>query len=102
VRGKPARPVPRGRRHSNAPPLPEWRPFYYLLEAAGLVVWLFNAAQAKNVPGRPKTDKIDAVWLAKLAQRSMVSPSLVPTEPMRRVRDLAGSSSGSKSCWRTA
>jgi transposase len=66
-----------------------WRPFYYLLETAGLVVWLVNAAQAKNVPGRPKTDKIDAVWLAKLAERSMVSPSLVPTEPMRHVRDLA-------------
>jgi len=66
-----------------------WRPFYYLLEAAGLVVWLVNAAQAKNLPGRPKTDKIDAVWLTKLAERSMVSPSLVPTEPMRHVRDLA-------------
>ena len=66
-----------------------WRPFYYLLEAAGLTVWLVNAAQAKNVPGRPKTDKLDAVWLAKLAERSMVSPSLVPTEPMRQVRDLA-------------
>ena len=66
-----------------------WRSFYYLLEAAGLTVWLVNAAQAKNVPGRPKTDKIDAVWLAKLAERSMVAPSLVPAEPMRRVRDLA-------------
>jgi transposase len=66
-----------------------WRPFYYLLEAAGLTVWLVNAAQVKNVPGRPKTDKLDAVWLAKLAERSMLSPSLVPTEPMRRVRDLA-------------
>jgi transposase len=66
-----------------------WRPFYYLLEAAGLTVWLVNAAQAKNVPGRPKTDKLDAVWLAKLAERSMVAPSLVPAEPMRHVRDLA-------------
>jgi transposase len=66
-----------------------WRPFYYLLEAAGVTMWLVNAAQAKNVPGRPKTDKLDAVWLAKLAERSMVSPSLVPTEPMRQVRDLA-------------
>jgi transposase len=66
-----------------------WRPFYYLLEAAGLTVWLVNAAQVKNVPGRPKTDKLDAVWLAKLAERSMLSPSLVPAEPMRRVRDLA-------------
>src|SRR5215203_2603146 len=66
-----------------------WRPFYYLLEAAGLIVWLVNAAQVKNVPGRPKTDKIDALWLAKLAERSMLSPSLVPTEPMRQVRDLS-------------
>lgn len=66
-----------------------WRPFYYILEAAGLEVWLVNAKQAKNVPGRPKTDKIDAVWLAKLAERSMVSASFVPPEAMRHVRDLA-------------
>jgi transposase len=66
-----------------------WRGFYYLLEAAGLTVWLVNAAQVKNVPGRPKTDKIDAVWLAKLNERSMVSPSFVPAEAMRHVRDLA-------------
>jgi transposase len=66
-----------------------WRPFYYILEAAGLEVWLVNAKQAKNVPGRPKTDKIDAVWLAKLAERSMVSASFVPGEAMRHVRDLA-------------
>ena len=66
-----------------------WRPFYYILAARGLTVWLVNATQAKNVPGRPKTDKIDAVWLAKLAEKSMVSPSFVPAEPMRQVRDLA-------------
>jgi Transposase len=85
------------------------RPFYYLIEAAGLTVWLVNAAQAKNIPGRPKTDKIDAMGLAKLAERSMVSPSLVLTEPIRRVRDwpgpgsiwsrtAPGSSSGSRNC----
>jgi transposase len=66
-----------------------WRPFYYILAARGLSVWLVNASQVKNVPGRPKTDKLDAVWLAKLAEKSMVSPSFVPAEPMRRVRDLA-------------
>jgi transposase len=38
-----------------------WRPFYYLLEARGLTVWLVNAREVKNVPGRPKTDKLDAV-----------------------------------------
>lgn len=33
-----------------------WRPFYYLLGARGLLVWLVNARDVKNVPGRPKTD----------------------------------------------
>jgi transposase len=66
-----------------------WRPFFYILTARGLTVWLVNAAQVKNVAGRPKTDKLDAVWLAKLAEKSMVSPSFVPAEPMRHVRDLA-------------
>lgn len=66
-----------------------WRPFLYVLQARGLTVWLVNAAQVKNVPGRPKSDKEDAVWLALLAERSMLSPSFVPAEPMRHVRDLA-------------
>ena len=39
-----------------------WRIWYYLLEAAGLSVQLVNARDVKNVPGRPKTDKLDAVW----------------------------------------
>ena len=66
-----------------------WRPFLYVLEGAGLTVWLVNAKQVRNVPGRPKTDKLDSVWLAKLAERSMLSPSFVPAEQMRHVRDLA-------------
>jgi transposase len=33
-----------------------WRIWFFVLEACGLVVQLVNAAQAKNVPGRPKTD----------------------------------------------
>ena len=32
-----------------------WRPFFYLLEARGLLVWLVNARDVKQVPGRPKT-----------------------------------------------
>ena len=66
-----------------------WRPFFYVLAGAGLCVWLVNAKQVRNVPGRPKTDKLDSVWLAKLAERSMLSPSFVPEEQMRHVRDLA-------------
>jgi transposase len=64
-----------------------WRPFFYLLEARGLDVWLVNARDVKHVPGRPKTDKLDAVWLAKLAERGMLRPSFVPPAEIRHLRD---------------
>jgi transposase len=64
-----------------------WRPFFYLLEAAGLQVQLVNAHHVKNAPGRPKTDKLDAVWLAKLTERGMLRPSFVPPAEIRRLRD---------------
>lgn len=65
-----------------------WRPFFFLLEAAGLECWLVNARDVKNVPGRPKTDKLDAVWLAKLNERGMLRPSFIPPRPIRELRDL--------------
>ncbi|MEX5709143.1 IS110 family transposase [Parafrankia sp. FMc6] len=65
-----------------------WRVFYYLLEERGLQVWLVNARDVKNVPGRPKTDKLDAVWLAKLNERSMLRRSFVPPADVRRLRDV--------------
>jgi transposase len=64
-----------------------WRPFVYLFEARGLVVWLVNARDVKQVPGRPKTDKLDAVWLAKLNERGMLRRSFVPPAEIRRLRD---------------
>jgi len=64
-----------------------WRPFFYLLEARGLCVWLVNARDVKNVPGRAKTDKLDAVWLAKLNERGMLRPSFVPPREIRELRD---------------
>src|SRR5260370_17638377 len=64
-----------------------WRIWYYLLEAAGLDVQLVNARDVKNVPGRPKTDKLDAVWLAKLTEKGLLRPSFVPTTEIRRLRD---------------
>ena len=64
-----------------------WRPFFYLLEAAGLDVMLVNARDVKNAPGRPKTDKLDAVWLAKLAGWGMLRPSFVPPAEIRQLRD---------------
>jgi len=64
-----------------------WKPPFYLLEDE-FDCWLVNARQVKNVPGRPKTDRQDAIWLAKLAERGMCRPSFVPPKPVRRLRDL--------------
>ena len=64
-----------------------WRIWYYLLEAAGLSVQLVNARDVKNVPGRPKSDKLDAVWLAKLTEKGLLRPSFVPPTEIRRLRD---------------
>lgn len=64
-----------------------WRIWFYLFEAAGLDVQLVNARDVKNVPGRPKTDKLDAVWLAKLTEKGLLRPSFVPPAPIRVLRD---------------
>jgi len=64
-----------------------WRPFVYLLQAGGVTVWLVNAREVKQVPGRPKTDTKDSVWLAKLNERGMLRPSFIPPVEIRRLRD---------------
>ncbi len=65
-----------------------WKPAFYLLEAAGFETWLVNAKDVKHLPGRPKTDKLDAVWLCKVAERQMLRPSFVPPPPIRQLRDV--------------
>src|SRR6476469_6325995 len=65
-----------------------WKPPFYLLEAAGFDVWLVNAHEVKHLPGRPKTDALDAVWLCKIAERQMIRASFVPPAPIRQLRDL--------------
>jgi transposase len=65
-----------------------WKPVFYLLEAHGFETWLVNARDVKHLPGRPKTDKLDAVWLAKVAERQMIRPSFVPPPQIRKLRDL--------------
>jgi transposase len=66
-----------------------WKGPFYLLEAHGFEVWLVNAKDVKHLPGRPKTDRLDAVWLCKVAERQMLRPSFVPPPEIRRLRDLA-------------
>ncbi|WP_460994246.1 IS110 family RNA-guided transposase [Sinomonas soli] len=64
-----------------------WRAPFYLLEDR-FETWLVNAKDVKHLPGRPKTDRLDAVWLCKVAERQMLRPSFVPPAPIRELRDL--------------
>jgi len=65
-----------------------WRIWHAVLEACGLKVQLVSARSVKNVPGRAKTDKKDAVWLAKLTGRGLLQPSFVPPYDIRRLREF--------------
>ena len=64
-----------------------WRIWFFVLEACGLAVQLVNASQAKSLPGRPKTDKVDAMWLARLTELGLLRASFVPPRAIRDLRD---------------
>ncbi|MCU1668897.1 MAG: transposase family protein [Blastococcus sp.] len=64
-----------------------WRAPFYLLEDR-FQTWLVNAHDVKHLPGRPKTDRLDAGWLCKVAERQMLRPSFVPPPAIRELRDL--------------
>jgi transposase len=63
-----------------------WKPVYFLLEQQGFDCELYHAAQVKALPGRPKTDKLDSVWLARITERGSLPSSFVPPEDIRRLR----------------
>jgi transposase len=54
-----------------------WKSPFYLLEAHGLEVWRVNAKTSGICQGGPDRPA-GAVWLAKVAERQMLRPSLVP------------------------
>ena len=64
-----------------------WRIWFFVLEACGLAVRLVNASQARNLPGRPKTDRLDAMWLARLTEMGLLRASFVPPKAIRDLRD---------------
>ena len=57
-----------------------------VLEEAGLAVQLVSSSQARNLPGRPKTDKEDARWIARLTEMGMLRSSFVPPPEIRALR----------------
>jgi transposase len=63
-----------------------WKPVYFLLEREGFDCVLYHASQVKALPGRPKTDKLDSSWLARVTERGALAGSFVPPEDIRRLR----------------
>ncbi len=64
-----------------------WRIWFFVLEGCGLAVQLVQASQAKNLPGRPKTDRLDAMWLARLTEMGLLRAGFVPPKAIRDLRD---------------
>ena len=63
-----------------------WKPVYFVLEAEGFDCQLYHAGQVKALPGRPKTDRADSVWLARITERGSLPSSFVPPAPIRALR----------------
>jgi transposase len=62
-----------------------WIAVYDILEAAGLEVYLVNARETKNLPGR-KTDVQESQWLMKLHTYGLLRNSFRPSQEIRTMR----------------
>ena len=65
-----------------------WIPLYAILEAYGIEVYLVNAQEAKNVPGR-KSDILDCQWLQQLHTYGLLRRSFIPDQEIRKLRDVS-------------
>ena len=64
-----------------------WIAVYEVLEKAGFQVWLTNARDTKNLPGR-KSDVQESQWLLKLQTYGLLRNSFRPPEQIRRLRTV--------------
>jgi transposase len=62
-----------------------WIPLYDVLEEAGFQVYLVNARDTKNLPGR-KSDVQESQWLLKLHTYGLLRNSFHPTSEIRVLR----------------
>jgi transposase len=62
-----------------------WTPVYDILEEAGLEVYLVNARETKNLPGK-KTDGQESQWRMKLHTYGLLRNSFRPPQEIRRLR----------------
>ena len=66
-----------------------WIPVYDVLEQRGFDVWLVNARETRNLPGR-KSDVQESQWLLKLHTYGLLRRSFRPSAEIRAIR----------TCWR--
>jgi len=64
-----------------------WIALYEVLEKAGFEVWLTNARDTRNLPGR-KSDVQESQWLLKLQTYGLLRNSFRPPEEIRRLRTV--------------
>jgi transposase len=65
-----------------------WIPIYEILEeVSGMDVGVGNARTMKQVPGRPKTDKEDADWIARLCMVGFILKSFIVGRKFRELRE---------------
>ena len=65
-----------------------WMPIYFLLESiTNMNVGLGNSYHMKSTPGRPKTDKEDSKWTARLCMLGFLLKSFIVGEPFRNLRE---------------
>jgi transposase len=64
-----------------------WIAVYEVLEQAGFEVWLTNARDTKNLPGR-KSDVQECQWILKLHSFGLLRNSFRPPEQIRSLRTI--------------
>lgn len=65
-----------------------WVAPYRVLREMGFEVMLVNAHEIKGVRGRPKTDRLDCVWICRLHAYGLLRGSFVPDGRTAALRDL--------------
>jgi transposase len=63
-----------------------WKPIYNRLDGR-FTILVANAQHIKTMPGR-KTDVKDCEWIADLLQHGLLTPSFIPSQAQRELRDL--------------
>jgi len=63
-----------------------WIPLKDILEEEGVRVILVKAGDAKQLPGREKTDGADCQWIRTLHQYGLLRPCVIPEATIRQLR----------------